>query len=290
MRTITGTLAALAAALAFGWNATAHAETTECTEITTIPTVITVQGVYCLKGNLGTDMTSGAAIDIQTNNVTIDFNGWKLGGLAAGAATSVRGVQAVDRRNIKIRNGSIRGFLYGVSFSQSAADLSSGHIVEDMTVDANTFVGIQVGGAGVIIRNNQIVNTGPGDVASIGYGITVVSHSRNSLVADNLISNTTETQHTRGIYVNASSQIEIRGNSVLESVGGSNTNHGIHLTSDTSEISIIDNRLLNPPGTGSHGIYAVGSDNTDCINNVIRGFTTPTLSCDGIVSGNLTSP
>src|SRR5437870_353667 len=56
----------------------AYAETVNCTPITTIPTVITVQGIYCFTGHLSTAITTGNAIDIQTNNVVLDLNGFKL--------------------------------------------------------------------------------------------------------------------------------------------------------------------------------------------------------------------
>ena len=61
-----------------------QAETTECTVINTLPYVINIQGIYCLKGDLATNMTSGNAVTVNTNNVVIDLNGHKLGGQAAG--------------------------------------------------------------------------------------------------------------------------------------------------------------------------------------------------------------
>ena len=109
----------------------AWAETIDCTAITTLPTTITVQGIYCLTGDLATSMTSGLAIDIQTNNVTIDLNGWKLGGLAAGAGTGTVGIFAWARKNITIRNGTIRGFYRGILLNDgSPYTASQGHLIE----------------------------------------------------------------------------------------------------------------------------------------------------------------
>ena len=82
----------------------AWAETVNCTPITTLPTVITSQGVYCLTGSLKTNMTSGNAIEIQTNNVTIDLNGWKLGGKPAGVGTTVNGIYASDRKSTRLNS------------------------------------------------------------------------------------------------------------------------------------------------------------------------------------------
>src|SRR6266571_814513 len=99
-------------ALMFG-AAPARAETVNCTAITSLPAVITVQGIYCFTGDLATGITSGNAIDIQTNNVVLDLNGFKLGGLAAGPGTQASGIHAFDRQNLTIKNGTVRGFLTG---------------------------------------------------------------------------------------------------------------------------------------------------------------------------------
>src|SRR6185369_2787721 len=59
--------------------------------ITTLPAVITTQGTWCLKQDLATAITSGNAITINTGNVTIDCNDFKLGGMSAGLATQAIG-------------------------------------------------------------------------------------------------------------------------------------------------------------------------------------------------------
>jgi hypothetical protein len=136
----------------------ARAETVNCTPVTALPAVITVQGIHCFTGDLTTAITSGNAIDIQTNNVVLDLNGFKLGGLAAGIGTLTRGIHASDRQNLTIKNGTIRGFLIGIALEDSGA--SQGHVVEDIRADQNTFTGIDVRGSGTIVRNNQVVATG----------------------------------------------------------------------------------------------------------------------------------
>ena len=152
--------------------APARAETVHCTAITTLPAVITVQGVYCFTGDLATAITSGNAIEIQTNNVVLDLNSFKLGGLAAGPGTTAVGIRANNRQNLTIKNGTIRGFLRGILLTDSGA--SQGHVVEDIRADQNTFQGIQVQGAGTIVRNNQVVATGGTTLAASVFGIVVV--------------------------------------------------------------------------------------------------------------------
>src|SRR5438105_8951942 len=85
-------------ALTFG-AVPAESETTVCTAITAVPTIITAQGIYCFNQDFNTPITSGAAIDIQANNVILDLNGHLLGNLAAGAGTTAVGISSSDRKN-----------------------------------------------------------------------------------------------------------------------------------------------------------------------------------------------
>src|SRR5690606_35329103 len=68
--------------------------------IDSVPAVIATQGVWCLRGNLATNIGSGgsSAITIAANNVTIDCNHFKLGGLAAGNGSQADGIHASDRQ------------------------------------------------------------------------------------------------------------------------------------------------------------------------------------------------
>ncbi len=274
------TLIALATAL---MATAAKAETTECTVIDTIPMTITVQGIYCLKGNLATNLTAGFMITVATNNVTIDMNGFKLGGLAAGAGTGANGIVAINRRNITIRNGSIRGFFRGIFLQGGPAD-SSGHLLEDLRLDGNRRSGAQVEGTGNIIRNNQVVNTGPGDGTSVAHGLSIID-SNDSVVEGNVISSVSETAASYGILVQFSSLIEVRNNTVLR-IEGSTSNRGIAF-SNANGVTIIGNRILNPATTGTDGIFEISaSTGINCIDNIIAGYTTPISGCD-FVSGNL---
>ncbi len=277
------TLFALATAL---MATPAKAETIECTVIDSIPFIITVQGIYCLTGNLASDLTSGDMITVATNNVTIDMNGFKLGGLAAGIGTFANGIFALNRRNITIRNGSIRGFLIGIHLDGGEVN-SSGHLLEDLRLDCNTSIGAQVEGTGNIIRNNQVVNTGPGDISITAFGLWIVN-SNASVVEGNVISSVSESSITEGITVQSSSLIEVRNNTVLRTEDATD-NRGIGLFSAT-DVTVIGNRIPNPAGTGTVGIFdTIVSNEVNCIDNIIAGYTTPigAGACD-FVAGNLT--
>src|SRR5215831_18036620 len=120
------------------------AETTDCTAITTVPFTITTEGIYCVTQDIETNLAAGNAIEIDASNVVLDLNGHKLGNLTAGLGTSARGIHAADRKNIMIKNGTVRGFKFGIALDDSGN--SEGHIVEDIRADFNTFTALQVEG------------------------------------------------------------------------------------------------------------------------------------------------
>ena len=164
--------------------ASARGETVNCTPVTSVPTTIAASGVYCLTTDLDTSMTSGNAITIAANNVILDLNGHKLGGLAAGPATDAMGVYAMERQNVTVRNGTIRGF--GRAVFLDGAILSQGHVIEGIRADQNTIAGFLVKGRGIIIRRNQVVATGgstlngpgsvPTGIVAFGDGIRIVDN------------------------------------------------------------------------------------------------------------------
>ncbi len=122
-------------AVAMGVAATGVSAET-CTRIISVPFVITQPGAYCVRTMLRAGIQGGVAIEIQTDNVVLDFTG---GGLEqqSGGPDTLAAVYALDRSNISIRNGTIRGFDYGILLENSAADFSNttGHVISDMVFD-----------------------------------------------------------------------------------------------------------------------------------------------------------
>jgi len=80
------------------------------TPITSAPYTISQSGFYYLKSNFH---TSGTAIFIQANDVTLDLMGFCLSGDGTG-----HGISASDNRhNVEVRNGTVRNFLNGIVVS-----------------------------------------------------------------------------------------------------------------------------------------------------------------------------
>jgi hypothetical protein len=165
-----------------------QAETLNCTPITSLPTTISTQGLYCLTGNLATAQTSGNAITITANNVTLDLNGWKLGGQAAGTGTTAFGIFSTAA-NVTIKNGIVRGFIIGIYLS------GRGAVVRDMLIDQNTQIGIEINGPGAVIEHNQVVDTGGSTTSTnvSAFGVYGFSSALGARISDNTVSGLTAT-------------------------------------------------------------------------------------------------
>jgi len=252
----------------------AWAETLDCKPITTLPAVIKYQGIYCFTGNLTTNMNIGNAIEIQTNNVTIDLNGWKLGGLAAGAGTQTYGIYADQRKNITIRNGTIRGFYYGILLNDlTPYTTSQGHLIEDVRADKNTYTGINVRGRGNIVRRNQVVDTGGSTVSTIANGIHLLGPGARALNNDISGAAATGTGYSAGIRITNGDGAVVEGNRIDDMSSFSTSSYGliVYLSND---VLVAGNRItsayfgisFSSGGGGSTGKY---------MDNLTSNVTTP---------------
>jgi hypothetical protein len=254
--------------------------------ITSVPAVITTQGTWCLKQDLTTSVATGNAITINANNVTIDCNDFKLGGLAAGLSTQTNGIYAQDRLNETVRHCNIRGFYRGVYFVGNA---SGGHVIEDNRFDGNTYVGLDLQGEGSVLRRNRLFDTGGSTLATSVYAV-ITTDSVDIL--DNTISGVIARAGTGGFVAGITTIVNVGGSLngnrvrglVPDGAGGS---FGIY-NSDSVRLSIRENDLTGNAGAGSQGI-ACFTGSGRAIDNVINGFVTGLNACndDG---GNVIAP
>jgi hypothetical protein len=119
------------------------------TPIGSAPFSITTAGSYYLTGNL--TVTTGNAISITADDVTLDLNGFTISSTASPASGIGVSLPAGSRRNVIIRNGIIRGtttFAGGVftagGFQNGVRVVSLGANVrvEDITVIGMSLNGI----------------------------------------------------------------------------------------------------------------------------------------------------
>jgi len=245
--------------------------------IESVPTTISTQGTWCLHHDVNTAITSGNAINVGANNVTIDCNDFKIGGLAAGTGTNTLAVYINGKYNVTVRHCNIRGFRSGVDASNGG-----GTLVEDNNFDSNTLYGMFIANPGSTVRRNRVIDTG-GSTSAPGtaYGIFVYDDVE---VVDNTIDGVAGTPDgggaasAYGILTNVSGTANVVGNRVRGlAASGTGTTFGIWNVS-SGRVITRDNEVQ---GTGVANSVGVGcSDNTGTARgNVIAGFATAIANC-----------
>ena len=253
----------------------AHAETfhTCGTIINTIPAVISTQGVYCLSHDLTTAISAGTAINIQTNNVTIDCNGYKLGGLAGGPSSMAVGIHAdMTRLNLTVRNCGIRGFHTGIFFEGGA-----GHLIEDNRLDQNLGTAIAVHGENNRVQRNRIYDSGSsgGSTSNIVFALVaqadVIDNTVSGVVASGIDG------YTTGIVM-AGPGTEVRGNQVRGlAVHGAGTAQGISV--EATGVTVRNNAVAAAAATPGVGIVGNGATDSICTGNTVFKFSTAIQTC-----------
>ena len=258
------------------------AETTDCTAIPSLPYTISTQGIYCLKSNLSTSITAGNAITINTNNVVIDLNGFKIGGLGAGPLTTAYGIYAFGRQNITIRNGTVRGFRHGITLGdESPFTTSQGHIIEDIRADLNVFSGMEITGRGNIIRNNQVITT-VAFVASEAHGIVVTGPGNR--VLNNDVYETRKTGavgDAMGIYLQYADDCVVEGNRVGNTAIGSEWATGIYIV-NSADVLVSNNRIA----AMDYGVRFLNGGTGKYRDTLTSGVTTPYTGGDNAGNNN----
>lgn len=278
----------LLAACAFPISAHAAGDYDNCAGfIDSLPASINTQGTWCLRKDLSTGIASGNAINIRANNVTLDCNNFKIGGLSAGPGTSADGIRVIDRENITVRHCNIRGFHHCVAISGAA---SSGHVIEDNRVEGCPHEGIAVLGDASVIQRNLVRNTG-GSTTEPGFarGISI----QGSIdVLDNTISGVVPSVDSAGdalaigIYSVSNLSGSIRGNRIRGlTPAGAGAAYGVYGL-DSGRISLLENELVGTAGT-STGLRCANS-NGRAKDNVISGFTSAITGC--VDDGNVLAP
>jgi hypothetical protein len=144
------------------------------TKITSLPCIIDTAGFYYL----GKDLTStGYGIIINVDNVTIDLMGFGLNGSGGDV---LEGISMYGRKNVEVRNGTIRNFYYGIQEHQEGANhrivnvrslsniltgislSGNNHLIKSCTVADNSSGGIDLQGSGSVIGNTVYTSSGIG--------------------------------------------------------------------------------------------------------------------------------
>lgn len=262
------------------WEARAAESYDSCVGfITSLPATVATQGTWCLRGDLSTAIGTGAAILVNTNNVTIDCNHFKLGGLAAGLSTLAVGIRSSNRANVTIRNCTLRGFNYGVQLLGQGG----GHLVEGNRLDGTTYIGVQVEGDGAIVRGNQIIDTGGGVGGGWAMGVVALGSSE---VVDNMIWGIAPAgtrNDTYGMAVGNNTNGRVAGNRISGLTGTHQV--GIRAYAPSSRVRIVDNSIES---NGWH-LYCDTASGGAIRDNVVSGGSSLGTNCVDL-GGNVNIP
>jgi len=242
--------------------------------IDSIPTTISTQGVWCLRKDLSTGVTDGIAIYVDANNVTIDCNDFKVGGLAGGLATNAGGIYtAFERNNATIRNCNVRGFMVGISVD------GDGHLVENNRVANNTLQGISTYGDGNIVRNNMVIDTGgrPDGASALGIGMI----GEGGEVSSNTVNGVSAgTSLAGGGSAGIIARGLIAGNHVSSILPAGDPAQAEGIRTGVLNSAVRDNVVIQHFYTAGIGITGTGTNRTVCLNNIVQNYATGIVNCD----------
>jgi hypothetical protein len=253
-----------------------------CTNfIPSLPATISTQGTWCFKKDLITGITSGAAVTIAANNVTLDCNDFKLGGLSAGIATRAVGVMSNEGTNVTVRNCNIRGFFNGV---QILSPLGSGHLVENNRLDGNTHIGIKLGGDASVVRGNRISSTGSAEGVSEPVQAVGIWTIGSVDVLENIINGVSARGPSGGASVGVYSWINLNGSIIRNNIKNISPTgdgaYGILLEGPTGYLSVDSNTLTGEWLAGSTGVACTANnEHVILVRNVIGGWQFPQVGC-----------
>ena len=240
--------------------------------IDSLPATISTPGTWCLRKDLATSMTSGHAIGITTNNVTIDCNDFKIGGLAAGNTSTAVGISASKRQNVTVRHCNVRGFFIGINLAGTGG---AGHLVEDNRLDNSLSFGIFVYGENNRVQRNRVYDTGGRPGSNYSYGIQAAADVIDNTVAGVFATGTNTTP--AGIHATGSGS-EVRGNQV-RGLAAAGSGYATGIFASGSGITVADNRVSAATLTVGQGILGFGA-NTFCTGNTVGNFATAYSGCE----------
>lgn len=288
----------LAAAMAVGGlvfkphDAQAAQSYSNCTGfVDSLPATISAPGTWCLKKDLSTAMTTGRAISIAADDVILDCNDFKIGGLGAGPGSTATGVASAlnsPNRNTTIRNCNIRGFATGIALYGGG-----GHLVEHNRMDNNLYGGIVIEGLNNDVHKNNLVRHNI--IQTIGGGTSQYNDLHgihaDADIHDNLVANI-ETHFSGpslyGIRISGvgtvASNNTIRGMSGNDRLDSPGRSYGI--LADSARVRLDGNHIVGntEPALGA-GIRGSTNGAAFCIGNTVARFTEAIGNCQ-IISAN----
>jgi parallel beta-helix repeat protein len=262
--------------------------------------VIDRSGSYYLTADVTGVEPSKHAVRVDANDVTIDLMGYSLVGPGSGTGS---GIYMDGRRNVEIRNGTVRSFAGSGVYEADSGGRNhrlinvrvfsngmlgvflngEGHLVRDCTAAANDSTGVYAGSASTLTGNTIYQNDGYGISAGASTitGNTITGNddagilaSDRSLVAGNTISGNNQSNGPTQAGIKVSSSCFIRANAI-----NYNKQNDIYVSGSGN--SLEQNLLTNSAG---NGINFGGTPNFYA-NNRAHGHTTAFVNTAGQTDG-----
>ncbi len=204
------------------------------------PITISQPGYYILTRNL--NVTSGNAIVIASDNVTLDLNGQTIGSTVSTAGYAVSVSAGLPHSGIRVTNGKIVRFEIAVN-AYNASSGSQYHI-DHLEISGGQATAIRCGGVfgitNAVVENNVISNY-------LGSGITFESVN-GAIIADNIVQSgnlgislltCVNTQVTGNVVTNSNYGIRVDtsyNNQITRNTASNNANNGIFLRASNHNI------------------------------------------------------
>ena len=248
--------------------------------------IITNSGSYYLTTNL-VGVSGKSGIKIAANNVTLDLNGFAL--LGWGGFDGIY-IPAGSITNITVRNGTISGWMDGVSDQGTTYNL----VLERLTFSANQSHGIATTGPNAVVRDCSVQKSYWGITVAGGGGVGIVSGCtvNNTGVGGigislnhGVVSGCSVQNNDKGISVysgtvsgcfvqnNTSDGIEVGSGTVSGCTVQNNGNYGIYVSS--GGVGIVSGCFVK--GNYYSGIYVDGPG-SEVIGNTCVGNNTANYS------------
>jgi len=221
------------------------------TPISSAPFTINTSGSYYLTANL--TVTTGSAVTITVDDVTLDLNGFTISSTASPASGTGVLISGVHR-NVSVKHGNIRG-----TTTVSAGVFTTGGFVSGVSGTAGASGNIQVRDVNVAGIGGEGINLSVSTPSSrnIIEHCTASVCSGTGLRAGSVINSKADSSGGARIIAN------IVSNCFGESLGGSATHHGIN------GVVVVENSVgIAAVGDGIHGGAQVSNSHGTSVSGI----------------------
>jgi hypothetical protein len=223
-------------------------------KITSLPYTISEPGFYYVTKNL--TLASGHGITVNADDVTIDLMGFSLTG-----NSSYIGIKMSQRKNVAIRNGTLRGWYYGIYES----NYGTSHQVSNVRIEENTY-GVKLTGGNHLVQGCTCDEVSTCIVVDFGKIIGNQMSNCFKGIAMNNVGTIRDNEVSLKAFTGAIGiTLSVAGAILGNTVNCPSGTVGILLESDTNPILVQENTVVN---SGTH--YKGGSTNVTWGTNAGR--------------------